>query len=30
MIADLNGHYTFRSAGPLIDLGAIVAELDLG
>ena len=26
----LNGHYTFRGTGPLIDLDAIVAGLDLG
>lgn len=26
----LNGHYTFRSTGPIIDLDSIVAELDLG
>ncbi len=26
----LNGHYTFRGTGSLIDLDAIVAGLDLG
>ena len=26
----LNGHYTFRSAGQIIDLDVIVAELELG
>ncbi len=26
----LNGHYTFRGTGPIIDLDAIVAGLDLG
>jgi hypothetical protein len=26
----LNGHYTFRSTGQIIDLDAIVAGLDLG
>ena len=26
----LNGHYTFRSAGQIIDLDAIIAGLDLG
>ena len=26
----LNGHYTFRSAGRIIDLDAIVAGLDFG
>lgn len=26
----LNGHYTFRSAGQVIDLDAIVEGLDLG
>ena len=26
----LNGHYTFRGTGPLIDLDSIVAGLDLG
>ncbi|MCP4302345.1 MAG: recombinase family protein [Gammaproteobacteria bacterium] len=26
----LNGHYTFRSDGKIIDLGAIVAGLELG
>jgi hypothetical protein len=25
----LNGHYTFRSVGPIIDLDRIVAGLDL-
>ena len=26
----LNGHYTFRGDGQVIDLDAIVAELELG
>jgi hypothetical protein len=26
----LNGHYTFQSDGKMIDLDALVAELDLG
>jgi hypothetical protein len=26
----LNGHYTFRSTGPIIDLDAIMAGLHLG
>ena len=26
----LNGHYTFRSSGPMIDLDAIIAGLGLG
>ncbi len=26
----LNGHYTFRGTGPIIDLDAIMAGLDLG
>jgi hypothetical protein len=27
--AHLNGHYTFRGTGPIIDLDATVARLDL-
>jgi len=26
----LNGHYTFRGTGPIIDLDAIMAGLDFG